>query len=151
MPTQTPTLVILVMLHVTHVQDQMLMIVPVVLMDYISMTELVEPHVTMDTTKTKTKMNVPFVIQNVKLVALEQTLTVCHVMFHTDFIYMEHNVILNAQMELTHLLMEYATHVVLNVLLVMHSITITVYLAQLITIYSVDHVITHAQQDTTLT
>jgi len=127
------------------------MIVTVVPMDYISMKELVEPPVTMATTKTKTQMSVPFVMPVVKLAALEHLLTVCHVMFHTDSIYTEQNVISNAQMEHTHLLMEYATHVVLNVLLVMHSITITVYLAQLTTIYSVVHATTHAQQDTTPT
>jgi len=95
-------------------------------------------------------MNVLFVTQVVKLVVLVHPLIVFHVLSHTDSIYMEQNVILNAQMEHILLLMEYATHVVLNVSLVMHNITITVYLAQLTTIYSVDHVITHAQQDITL-
>jgi len=53
-PIQTHTLVTHVMLPVANVVEQMLMIVMLVLMDYIFMKEVVEPHVMMDTSRMKT-------------------------------------------------------------------------------------------------
>lgn len=100
---------------VMTVVDQMLMIVPHVLMDCISSKESVELLAVMDITKMTISMNVQYVTPTVKLAVLELVLIVSHVISHMVYTYTEPNVSSNVPMELTHLLTESANLVTQNV------------------------------------